>query len=62
MRESKLKWNYILSTWVPHIGKRGRGRPETWWSDKLSGEFGTSWERMAVDRQSWKGLVEAYAQ
>ena len=62
MRDTKLKWNYIMSSWVPHTGKRSRGHPRIRWSDEIFKEFGTSWRTKATDRQTWKGLVDAHAQ
>jgi len=62
MRDSNSKLNYIMWSWVPHTGKRNRGRPKTRWSEEIAKEFGPSWKRKAIDRQSWKGLVDAHAQ
>jgi len=61
MRESKSKWSHVMISWVPHTGKRGKGRPKTCWADEISKEFGNNWRRKAADRQTWKGLVEAHA-
>ena len=62
VRESRQKWNHKMTTWVPHMGKRKRGRPKTRWSDEIVKGFGASWMNRAKDRQTWKGLVGAYAQ
>jgi len=40
IRESKQKWNNILTTLVPYTGKRGRGWPRMRWSDELIKVFG----------------------
>ena len=29
IRDLRDKWNIILTSWVPHLGKRSRGRPCT---------------------------------
>ena len=61
-REHKNKWKFTLTTWIPHRGKRKRGRPKTRWADELTTNFGTNWMRKATDRTNWKGLVKTYAQ
>ena len=61
-REDNQKWNKVLTSWVPHQGKRRRGRPKTRWSDELRRELGKSWERKTKNRQDWKSLVHTYAQ
>ena len=62
MRECDQKWNKTLTLWIPHTGKRGRGRPRTRWSDELIRELGTTWKVQAKNRQEWKSLVSTYAQ
>jgi len=43
MREWDQKWNKTLTLWIPHTGRRGRGRPRTRWSDEITRELGTTW-------------------
>ena len=62
IRDCNLKWSKILTTWVPHMGRRNRGCPRTRWSDEINKHFGSSWARLAKDRGKWKGLVDAHAQ
>ena len=62
IRESDQKWNKTLTLWIPHTGKRNRGRPRTRWSDEINRELGTTWKVQAKNRQAWKSLVSAYAQ
>ena len=57
IRESKQKWNNILTTLVPYTGKRGRGWPRMRWSDELIKVSGKGWMREAKERSNWKGLV-----
>ena len=61
IRGNKLKWNYILTTWVPHWGKRRKVRPRTRWSDELRKLAGSDWPTKAKDRNNWKGLVKTFA-
>ena len=62
LRENDQKWNKILTTWVPHTGRRGRGRPRTRWSDEIKREVGVTWMTKAKHRPEWKSLVSTYAQ
>ena len=62
MRENRNKWNKILTNWLPHWGKRGRGRPSTRWSDELRMVAGTDWYGKANNRENWKDLVKTYVQ
>ena len=50
-----------MTFWVPHRGRRGRGRPSMRWVDEIKTLFGPSWVRKAKDKVIWKGLVKAYA-
>ena len=45
------------------IGRKGtRGRPARRWRDELDDYWkGTTWQRIAQDRQMWKQHVEAIA-
>jgi len=62
IREPREKWNNVMTTWVPHRGKRLRGRPLKRWSDEIVTNFGTNWTNKAKYRQNWKGLVSTHAQ
>ena len=62
IRDSKLKWNNILTTWVLHTGEIARGPPRTRWSDELERVFIKGWMREAKVGMNWKGLVSAHAQ
>ena len=58
IRDSSKKWSHIMTKWVPHIGKRSRGRPVTRWSDELIKTVGKQWTTKAKMRQNWKGLID----
>ena len=62
IRNQTPKWSRTLTTWVPHMGKRHRGRPLTRWEDEIKTHFGVSWVHKTKDRANWRGLVEANAQ
>ena len=62
IRECDQKWNKTLTLWIPHTGKRSRGRPRTRWSDEINRELGTAWMTEAKNCQEWKSLVSTYAQ
>jgi len=47
IRDKKEKWNTIITTWVPHWGKRKRGRPPTRWVDDLKATVGPDWHKKA---------------
>ena len=34
-RDSSNKWSNIMTSWVPHLGRRGRGRPNKRWIEEL---------------------------
>lgn len=55
------KWTKKLVEWTPRDLTRREGRPPTRWGDLLTKNFGTLWPRTALDRQSWKRAVDAYA-
>ena len=61
-RDQEDKWSKILTTWVPHKGRRGRGRPTTRWGDELKKTFGPNWCNKAKNRKTWKTLVAAHTQ
>ena len=62
IRDQTTKWGRTLTTWVPHMGKRHRGRPITRWEDEMRRFFGNTWKHEANDRADWRGLVEVNAQ
>ena len=62
IREHENKWNKILTTWIPHRGKRGRGQPPTHWEDEIIKFFGRKWKTKAKNRPIWTDLVAANTQ
>ena len=50
IRDQVPKWSRTLTIWVPHMGKRQRGRPITRCEDELRTYFGKSWKHEAKDR------------
>ena len=56
-RDLKNKWNVILTSWVPHWGKRSRGRPRRRWVDEVVATAGSDWRVKAKDRIKWKGPI-----
>ncbi|KAI8423255.1 hypothetical protein MSG28_014284 [Choristoneura fumiferana] len=52
------RWGKRVPEWIPRIGKRGVGRPQTRWSDDLRKVAGKNWMRVAEDRavleRSWE--------
>ena len=50
IRDQVPKWSRTLITWVPHMGKRQRGRPVIRWEDELKAYFGKSRKYDAKDR------------
>ena len=53
-------WTSVISSWYPRDGTRKRGRQETRWRDDIVKAAGATWERIALDRQRWKTLEEAF--
>lgn len=59
-RENVMKWNRILTMWVPHQGYRNKGRPVKRWADELVQEIGSHWPSVAKDRAKWRDATESY--
>ena len=62
IRGRDSKWSRTLTTWVPHVGHRSRGRPAMRWEDEIKTTFGLNWRQKSRDRTTWTGLVDTYAQ
>ena len=43
IRDQAPKWSRTLTTWVPHMGKRYRGRLLKRWEDEMKTFFGVTW-------------------
>ena len=57
------RWTLRITTWKPYERKIPRGRLARRWRDELDDYWkGTTWQRIAQDRQMWKQHAEAFAQ
>ena len=54
------RWTIRATSWVPRRWLRPRGRPKTRWRDDLSRHLGTTWTRLAQDRNQWKPSREGF--
>lgn len=61
LRCKKEKWSKKVTVWYPRDGVRSRGRKARRWEDELKLTVGAHWTRVAMDRQQWKELEEAFA-
>ena len=61
-RMSDGRWTRRVMEWQPRQSQRPRGRPPTRWSDDIAAKAGPNWRQAAQDRETWRGLEEAYVQ
>lgn len=56
------RWTSRATEWTPRQWKRSRGRPKTRWRDDLTKHLGTTWPRLARNRERWKQSREGFLQ
>lgn len=56
------RWTIRLTNWIPRSSLRSRGRPVYKWESDIISLVGTTWQRRARNRVSWKSHAEAYIQ
>jgi hypothetical protein len=61
MMRGKDKWSRTATIWYPRDHKRKRGRQFKRWVDEIVQIAGKTWTRLAMDREKWKMLEEAFA-
>lgn len=57
----KDKWSKMIMNWFTSHNKRQRGRPLRRWVDDIKAIAGSTWTRLAGDREEWRKLEEAFA-
>lgn len=62
MRMTNSKWTKVITEWTPRPQKRRQGRPNNRWEDQIRKIAGTTWGRVARDRQKWNSMEEAFVQ
>ena len=61
-RREDNRWTKRITEWQPRTGKRKRGRQKRRWRDDITSYLGTTWTRIARDRDKWVMLQEGYIQ
>lgn len=59
-RLSDNRWTTKTTSWPGPSGHRKRGRPNARWADDVTKIAGTHWMRVAIDREQWSSLEEAF--
>ncbi|KAG7305046.1 hypothetical protein JYU34_010502 [Plutella xylostella] len=55
------RWSILVTAWLgPAHGSRRRGRPPKRWVDGIRAVAGNSWMDVALDRDEWLNLEEAF--
>ncbi|PZC71479.1 hypothetical protein B5X24_HaOG213342 [Helicoverpa armigera] len=54
------RWTLLTTNWNGPKDKRRVGRPKKRWADDIAGIAGPSWQTVALNRQTWKKMEEAY--
>ncbi|XP_072051533.1 uncharacterized protein [Amphiura filiformis] len=60
-RSNDNRWTKRLTEWQPRTGRRRRGRQKRRWRDDITSYIGTTWARIAQDRETWKLHEEGYS-
>jgi len=55
------RWTKTIMQWRPPV-KRPVGRPPERWTNDIKRAAGTSWQQVAMDREKWRSMGEAYIQ
>ena len=62
IRRQDSRWTKRLTEWQPRNGKRNRGRQKRRWRDDITAYAGSTWTRLAMNREKWKDHEEGYIQ
>lgn len=61
-RYSDRRWTIEATRWKGPMGKRNVGRQLKRWADDITHVVGNDWIKLGKDRESWKGMEEAFTQ
>lgn len=60
VRMPNIRWTKTITNWKPKIGKRKVGKPNARWEKDLLETVGKDWKKVAMDRQTWKNMLDKY--